>query len=184
MWQENKESANKWGLIFHLKKVAGLLFPSILGCNISLACFFPEKTTHKFQIEENGETPCTWRTQYYHIYILPIANTMPQKVNSDHPKKNRQLYVRTPMAMSHPRRPSPWVCHIALAWPEHSKSKWSWQHESVNICFKAKSSGKNLFFFYLQLYYCLPANVPVYWFWESAVIIFLSYEFQSLTFSW
>ena len=42
-----------------------------------------------------------------YIYILPIANTMPQKVNSDHPKKNRQLYVRTPMAMSHPRRPSP-----------------------------------------------------------------------------
>ena len=34
-----------------------------------LHVFFPEKTTHKFQIEENGETPCTWRTQYYHIYI-------------------------------------------------------------------------------------------------------------------
>lgn len=44
-----------------------------------------------------------------YIYIKPIANTMPQKkMNSDHPKRFRQLYVRTPMtAMSHPRRPSP-----------------------------------------------------------------------------
>ena len=82
-----------------------------------------------------------------HIYKTHCQYYATKKMNSDHPKRFRQLYVRTPMtAMSHPRRPSPWVCHIALAWPEHSKSKWSWQHESVNICFKAKSSGKDRFF--------------------------------------
>ena len=36
-----------------------------------------------------------------YIYILPIANTMPQKVNSDHPKKIGSFMSGLP-----------WPCHI------------------------------------------------------------------------